>query len=140
MENLYEMLPFCWNNTVELTLSIENSQQVLFFFDNNALPIMEHLNITNEEIPVRLSSHSNTSISSDQLNKTHLYGIVGYTRLKSLILRFFSIIDFNALLDSLKMPLLEKLILVDFYDNSKLYATFYLLIKYCFCFSIRSSS
>jgi hypothetical protein len=40
----------CWPNTIELSLSIKHSSEIIYFFQNGALPSIEHLNITNEEM------------------------------------------------------------------------------------------
>ncbi|CAF3291279.1 unnamed protein product [Rotaria socialis] len=72
------MVSTCWPNTIQLTLSILHSSELVLLLQRNALPTIEHLSVTNEDISVAL------------------------------------------LLGSLAMPLLEKLILIDLYNHSKL--------------------
>ncbi|CAF1478333.1 unnamed protein product [Rotaria sordida] len=121
------MEQLCWPNTVELSLSIEHSSEIMFFFRNGALPLIEHLNITNEEICIILPEHhhkyENKSISNIKFYKNELNEIVDSTRLKSLFLRYIFLNDLIILMNSLTMPLLEKLTLIDLYDYSKLSLT-----------------
>ncbi|CAF3697866.1 unnamed protein product [Rotaria sordida] len=115
-----KMEQLCWPNTVELSLSIEHSSEIMFFFRNGALPLIEHLNITNEEICIILPEHhhkyENKSISNIKFYKNELNEIVDSTRLKSLFLRYIFLNDLIILMNSLTMPLLEKLTLIDLYD------------------------
>ncbi|CAF4997329.1 unnamed protein product, partial [Rotaria sp. Silwood1] len=102
IENL-QMKRLCWTNTVEL---------------------IEHLNITNEEIHIVLPEHQhkyeNKSISIIKFYKNELSEIIDGTRLKSIFLRYIFLTDLIILSNSLTMSLLEKLLLIDLYDHSKL--------------------
>lgn len=118
------MKPLCWTNTVQLTLSIQHSSELMLLFQDNALPMIEHLNITNEEILTALSSHQDKPILINQLCVDNFRRVTGDIKLRSLVLRYISIGDLVILIDSLNMPLLEKLILIDLYGYSKLLELF----------------
>ncbi|CAF4741836.1 unnamed protein product, partial [Rotaria magnacalcarata] len=62
-------------------------------------------------------------ISSISFDKSQFNEIVDGTRLKSLFLRYIFLNDLIILMNSLTMPLLEKFILIDLYDHSKLSLT-----------------
>ncbi|CAF4744091.1 unnamed protein product, partial [Rotaria sp. Silwood2] len=117
------MKRLCWPNTIELSLSIKHSNEIMFFFRNGALPSIEHLNITNEGIYSILPEHKNKSISNISFDKNQLNKIVDGTQLKSLFLRYIFLNDLIILMNSLTMSLLEKFILIDLYDHSKLSLT-----------------
>jgi hypothetical protein len=114
------MRSLCWPNTVQLTLSIQHPSELMLLFQRDALPAIEHLNITNEELRTVLSIRQGKSVSNVQLCEDGLRRIAGGTRLRSLLIRYIALGDLVMLIGSLNMPLLEKLTLVDLYDNSKL--------------------
>ncbi|CAF1632611.1 unnamed protein product [Rotaria magnacalcarata] len=111
------MKKFCWSDTIELSLSIQHSNEIMFLFRKGALPSIEHLNITNEEVYSILPEHINKPISSISFDKSQFNEIVDGTRLKSLFLRYIFLNDLIILMNSLTMPLLEKFILIDLYDH-----------------------
>lgn len=114
------MKPVCWPYTVQLTLSIQHSSELMLLLKNDALPMLEHLNITNEEIRTVSLCSQDQSISNIQLCEHDLRQIASDIRLRSLVIRYISLVDLIILISSLNMSLLEKLILVDLYDHSKL--------------------
>ncbi|CAF4147540.1 unnamed protein product, partial [Rotaria magnacalcarata] len=83
-----------------------------------ALPSIEHLNITNDEISSILPEHKNKSVSSISFDKSQINEIVDGTRLKSLFLRYIFLNDLIILMNSLTMSLLEKFILIALYDHT----------------------
>ncbi|CAF1088095.1 unnamed protein product [Rotaria sp. Silwood1] len=111
------MKRLCWPNTIELSLSIRYSNEIMFFLRKGALPSIEHLNITNEGMCIILPEHKNKSISNISFDKNQLHEIVDGTRLKSLFLRYIYLNDLIILMNSLTMSLLEKFILIDLYDH-----------------------
>ncbi|CAF1587063.1 unnamed protein product [Rotaria magnacalcarata] len=46
----HNMRPLNWPNTVQLTLSIQHPSELALLLKRDALPAIEHLNITNEEM------------------------------------------------------------------------------------------
>ncbi|CAF2100591.1 unnamed protein product [Rotaria magnacalcarata] len=112
------MKKLCWSDTIELSLSIQHSNEIMFLFRKGALPSIEHLNITNEEAYSILPEHINKPISSISFDKSQFNEIVDGTRLKSLFLRYIFLNDLIILMNSLTMPLLEKFILIDLYDHT----------------------
>ncbi|CAF0771636.1 unnamed protein product [Rotaria sp. Silwood1] len=112
------MKRLCWPNTIELSLSIRYSNEIMFFLRKGALPSIEHLNITNEGMCIILPEHKNKSISNISFDKNQLHEIVDGTRLKSLFLRYIYLNDLIILMNSLTMSLLEKFILIDLYDHT----------------------
>jgi hypothetical protein len=114
------MRPLCWPNTVQLTLSIQHANELMLLFQHGALPAIEHLNVTNEEIRTAFSPGQQKLIPNIQLCEHVLRQTADGTRLKSLLLRYINLGDVIILIRSLAMPLLQKLTLVDLYDQSKL--------------------
>jgi hypothetical protein len=114
------MRPLCWPNTVQLTLSIQHANELMLLFQHGALPAIEHLNVTNEEIPTALSPGQQKLIPNIQLCEHVLRQTADGTRLKSLLLRYINLGDVIILIRSVAMRLLQKLTLVDLYDQSKL--------------------
>jgi hypothetical protein len=114
------MRPLCWPNTVQLTLSIQHANELMLLFQHGALPAIEHLNVTNEEIRTAFSPGQQKLIPNIQLCEHVLRQTADGTGLKSLLLRYINLSDVIILIRSLAMPLLQKLTLVDLYDQSKL--------------------
>jgi hypothetical protein len=113
--------PLYWPNTIQLILSIQHPRELIYLFQQKSLPAIEHLNITNENVPRFLSSDVDKLILNDQLSKDYLREKVdGGIHLRFLLLRYFTLNDVIILIGSLTMPLLENLILIDMYDDSKL--------------------
>jgi hypothetical protein len=116
------MKQLSWPNTIQLTLSIQHSNELRLLFQHNALPAIEYLNITIENLHTTLPSNINISTLNIQLSKDSLRETInGGTHLKILILRYITLSDAIILIGSLTMPLLEELILIDMYDDSKLF-------------------
>jgi hypothetical protein len=114
------MQPLCWPNTVQLTLSIQRPSELMLLLQCNALPAIEHLNVTNEELHTALPLGVSKSVPYIRLSEHGLREGADGTRLRFLLLRYITLSDVIILIGSLTMPLLEKLILVDMYDHSKL--------------------
>jgi hypothetical protein len=113
------MQPLCWSHTVKLTLSIQQSTELVLLFKRDALPIVEHLNVTNEALRFDLPPDQHRSVANIYLSDYDLHQIGDGTRLRSLLLRNIALNDVIVLIGSLTMPLLEKLTLIDSYDQSK---------------------
>jgi hypothetical protein len=85
-----------------------------------ALPLLEHLNVTIEQPQKNLRYKFNQStahfeLCEEDLRRANANG----TKLRSLVLRLIELDDVLVLLNSLTFPLLEKLTLVDVYDRCK---------------------
>ncbi|CAF1095545.1 unnamed protein product [Adineta steineri] len=118
VKGLHEMRSLRWPNTVQLTLSIQQSSEIMLLFRRNALPAIEHLNITNEEIRTCSSLQQHTSVSNIRLLDKDLFLMLDDCRLRSLLIRYISLGDVVTIIGLLKMPLLEKLTLIDMHDNT----------------------
>ncbi|CAM4749867.1 unnamed protein product [Rotaria magnacalcarata] len=103
---------------VQLTLSIQQPKELTLLLKRGALPATEHLNVTNEEMRTALPLYRYKPISNIQLCEHELRKVADGTRLRSLVLRYINLKDAVILMDSLTMPLLEKLIFVDLYDRT----------------------
>ncbi|CAF1360153.1 unnamed protein product [Rotaria sordida] len=110
------MVSPCWPNTVQLTLSIQCSNELILLLQRNTLPSIEQLSVTNEELHIPLLLNEGKSASGIRLCKHDLRERLDGTRLRYLLLRYLSLSDVVILLGSLTMPLLENMILVDLYD------------------------
>ncbi|CAF4217657.1 unnamed protein product, partial [Rotaria sordida] len=116
-KDLHKMESLYWPNTVQLTLSIQYPSELVLLLKRDALPAIEHLNITNEQIHTVFPLRRYIPVSNIHLCDYNLREIADGTRLRSLLLRYLSLSDIILLIDSLTMPLLEKLILIDLYDD-----------------------
>ncbi|UJR31600.1 hypothetical protein I4U23_019086 [Adineta vaga] len=107
------MEPLSWPNTVQLTLSIQQPSELKLLFQHNALPVIEQLNVINENQYIALLFHTSKSIQDNLREKSNdtIY-------LKCLILRYMILHGVVSLIGSLNMPLLEKLILIEMYDDT----------------------
>jgi len=114
------MQPLYWPKTVQLTLSIQHSSELMLLLQRDALPAIEHLNVTNEQIHTDFSVRPRKPVPDIRFCEHGLRQKLDGTRLRSLLIRYISLGDLITLIGSLTMPLLEKLILVDLYDHSKL--------------------
>jgi hypothetical protein len=119
-DDLHKMQPLHWPNTIKLTLSIQHPSEFTRLLQRGALPAIEHLNITNEQVPIALSLRRDKPVSHIPLCEHDLRQMADGSRLRSLIIRYIAFGDLIVLIGSLTMPLLEKLILIDLYDHSKL--------------------
>ncbi len=63
-------------------------------------------------------------MSNIQFYEYSMHQTIGHNRLRSLVIRYIPLGDVVILIGSLNMPLLEKLILIDLYDHSKLSTIF----------------
>ncbi|CAF0724874.1 unnamed protein product [Adineta steineri] len=113
------MRPLCWPNTVQLTLSIQHSSEIILLFKYNALSAIEYLNITIENINTDLAFNTDISAMDIQLSEDSLrQTVVASTHLKHLLLRYITLNDAIILIGSSIMPVLEELILINMYDNT----------------------
>ncbi|CAF3917784.1 unnamed protein product, partial [Adineta steineri] len=112
------MRPLSWPNTVQLTLSIQRSSEIILLFKYNALPAIEYLSITIENMNTDLAFNTDISAMDIQLSEDSLrQTTVGSTHLKHLLLRYITLNDAIILIGSSIMPVLEELILINMYDN-----------------------
>ncbi|CAF1412732.1 unnamed protein product [Adineta ricciae] len=118
LAGLHQMEPLHWPNTTRLTLSIQQSSELILLFKRDALPAIEHLSITNEDVRTALPSRKYLLVPNIHLCDYNLREIADGSHLRSLILRYVTLSDTIILLDSLVMPVLEKLILIDLYDQT----------------------
>ena len=100
-------------------MSIQHPSELTHLFQRDALPAIEQLNITNDEIRAVPSLDQNRFLPSIQPFQHGLHQMTDTCRLRSLLIRYILLDDLLKLFSSVKMPLLEQLTLVDLYDNSK---------------------
>ena len=113
MKSLY------WPNTVQLTLSVQYSSELLLLFRRDALPRIEHLEVTIEATCWTLPLQHDQSITGIQIDGHQLRETVDGTRLRFLLLRFITLADFIKLMDILYLPSLKELVLIYLSDHSK---------------------
>ncbi|CAF2937216.1 unnamed protein product [Rotaria sp. Silwood2] len=101
-----------WPNTVHLSLSIQQSSD-LFLLHHRALPVLDHLCVTIFK-PVECF----TKVIENDLQLKNTMNMMTL-RLRSFQLSYVSLAELCIYLSSIYMPLLEKLTLIDVYDNSK---------------------
>lgn len=118
------MKPLCWAYTVRLTLSIQCSNDLLFLFEDGALPMIEYLHVINEEPRCIDDSFCEKSKPNKQFDFCNFRQATGCVRLRWIILCNFSLYDLTNMLALLKTPLLEEMILVDSHANCKLFSIF----------------
>ncbi len=100
-----------WPNTVHLSLFIEKTND-LFSLHPHALPILDHLYVTILKSGKCFMNNIESNLQEKgPMNTTH--------RLRSLQLHHISLGDLLIFVSTVNMPLLEKLTLIEVYDNSK---------------------
>ncbi|UJR10933.1 hypothetical protein I4U23_015118 [Adineta vaga] len=108
-----------WMRTVCLTISLQHSSELILLLMPEALPLLEHLNVTIEQprkdlITKRKQQTKSIQLSEKDLRDTNAAG----TKLRSFVLRQMELQDLLTLFNILTFPLLETLILVDIFDKS----------------------
>ncbi|CAF4002246.1 unnamed protein product [Rotaria sp. Silwood1] len=93
---------------VQLTLSIQRSNELILLLQRNVRPAIEYLSATNEELHIFLPINEDKSTSCIQLCKHDLHEILNGTRLRYLLLRYLNLSDVVILLGPLTMPLLAN--------------------------------
>ncbi|CAF3878575.1 unnamed protein product, partial [Rotaria sp. Silwood2] len=119
-EDLYNIeYPLYWINTVRLTLSLQHSSELILLLMPEALPLLEHLNVTIEQPRKDLITKNGQSAEHFELCEKDLRckNATG-ERLQSLVIRYIELDDLLILFNTLTFPLLHTLILVDIYDKS----------------------
>ncbi len=119
-----------WPNTVHLSLSVKQPNNVFTLLHQRALPILERLciNVMKED------EHRNKS-TKNYLNLKTMTVITNH--LRYLQLCNMSLDDLLTLLSSVYMPLLETLTLIDIYGDSKFnHLTLSIFNQLLFYFSI----
>ncbi len=109
-----------WPHIVQLTLSIQYSFELIVILQRGTMPHLEHLNVTIEQEKFDEKSYLGESPPRyTQLCDIAIRQRADATRLQTLILRHLALSELVTLLHSLNMPVLEKLTLVDLFDESK---------------------
>ncbi|UJR16925.1 hypothetical protein I4U23_003823 [Adineta vaga] len=118
-EDLYDIkYPLCWIRTVCLTISLQHSSELILLLMPEALPLLEHLNVTIEQPREDLLIKREQSIKSIQLSENDLrHTNAVETKLRSLVLHQIELKDLLTLFNSFTFPLLSTLILVDIFDR-----------------------
>ena len=109
------MAPIYWPNTNRLTLSVQHASELELLLKRNVTPVLEHLTVTIEQTDLV----TQRSTSRAHLCEQTLRQKADATRLRSLFIRDMAFEDLIVLLDSLSMPVLEHLTLIDIYGQSK---------------------
>lgn len=109
-----------WSRTVQLTLSVQYPFEIIIILQNGAIPLLEHLNITFEQEQYEEKPYLQKQQPQIQFCPSDIRRITDATRLQTLILRHLALNQLIILLNSLNMPLLKKLTLVDIFDESRL--------------------
>ncbi|CAF3475682.1 unnamed protein product [Rotaria socialis] len=116
--HLLEMKPFFWSRAVQLTLSVQYPFEIIVILQSGAIPLLEHLNITFEQEQFEEKPYLQEKQPDIQFCQSDIRRMTDATRLQSLLLRHLALNQLIILLDSLNMPLLKKLTLVDIFDET----------------------
>ncbi|CAF1364019.1 unnamed protein product [Rotaria sordida] len=116
--DLYEMKTLFWACTVQLTLSIQYPFELVIILQNGAIPLLEHLYVTIEQEQYISKPYSKKPEPDIQLCERDIRQMANATRLQTLVLRHLALSHLIILLNSLNMPLLKKLTLVDIFDET----------------------
>ncbi|CAF4438961.1 unnamed protein product [Rotaria sp. Silwood2] len=119
--NLSELNNLHWSRTVQLTLTIQFSFEMIFILQNSAIPFLEHLYITIEQEQLRRKSYLDAPQLQIQFCESDIRQMTDGTRLQTIVLRHLALYNVIILIRSFNMPLLKKLTLVDIFDESKLF-------------------
>jgi hypothetical protein len=127
-----------WVHTVRLTLSLQHSSELILLLMPEALPLLEHLNVTIEQSRKDLIYKRGQSIQCFELCEKDLRctNATG-TKLRSFVLRQIELDDLLILFNTLTFPLLHTLTLVDIYDKCKCDEIFLVFLKYSITFLMR---
>jgi hypothetical protein len=115
-----EMQTLFWSRTVQLTLSVQYPFEILTILQNGAIPLLEHLNITFEQEQYKEKPYLQKRQPRVPFCQFDIRRIADASRLQTLLLRHLAFNQLLILLNSLNMPLLKKLTLVDIFDESRL--------------------
>ena len=115
-EGLHQMAPLYLPNTRRLTLSVQHATELELILRRNVTPVLEHLSVTIERMDLLVIQAPESPF---RLCEQNLRQKADGTRLRALLLRHISFDDLIVLLDSLSMPSLETLTLLDVYGQSK---------------------
>jgi hypothetical protein len=121
MADLYDVNhTLYWIHTVRLSISLQHSSELVLLLMPEALPSLEHLNVTIEQPRKDLISEKDQSQRSIKLCETDLHctNATGI-KLRSFVLCQIELDDLLILFNTLTFPLLHTLILVDVYDKCK---------------------
>ena len=110
------MAPIYWPYTNRLTLSVQHASELELLLKRNVTPALEHLTVTIEQTDLIFMKRST---SRAHLCEQTLRQKTDGTRLRSLFIRHMAFEDLIVLLDSLSMPALEQLTLIDVYGKRK---------------------
>jgi hypothetical protein len=117
MKALHQMAPIYLPNTHRLTLSLRYASELELLLRRNVTPVLEHLGVTIEQTDL-FALREYKSPPHRLCEKTLRLKADG-TRLRTLFIRDMSFEDLIVLLNSLSMPSLEALTLIDVYGQSK---------------------
>ena len=115
VKDLHHMAPLYWPYTNRLTLSIQHASELELLLKRNVTPALEHLTVTIEHMDLMKKRSTSRARLCEQTLRQKTDG----TRLRSLFIRHMAFEDLIVLLDSLSMPALERLTLIDVYGPSK---------------------
>ena len=109
-----------WTRTIRLTISLQHASELILLFMPDALPLLEHLNVTIEQPEKNLISTSDQSTKRLELCEKDLRRAnADSTKLRSLVLHQIELDDLVILFNLFTFSLLHSLTLVDVYDSCK---------------------
>ena len=94
---------------------------MIFILQKNALPLLQHLDITIEQEQLPLKPYLDATQPQISFCENDIRQMIDATRLRSVVLRHLSLDNVTMFIRSVTMPLLKKIILVDIFDQSKLF-------------------
>ncbi len=101
-------------------MTVQFPFEIIFVLQNNAVPYLEYLYITIEQEQWTTKPYMNALQPQVKFCENDIHQMTDATRLRTLVLRHLALHNVTVLIRSLNMPLLEKLILVEIFDESKL--------------------
>ncbi|CAF3855020.1 unnamed protein product [Rotaria sordida] len=116
--SLSELKNLHWSSTVQLTLTIQFPFEMIFILETNAIPFLEHLYITVEQEQLRINPYLDAPPPQIQFCESDIRQMTDGTRLQTLVLRHLALYNVIILIRSFNMPLLNKLTLVDIFDET----------------------
>ncbi|CAF3765560.1 unnamed protein product [Rotaria sp. Silwood1] len=109
-----------WSRTVQLTLSVQYPSEIIIILQNGAIPLLENLSITFEQEQYEEKPYLKKQQPHIRFCQSDIHRMTDATKLQTLLLRHLALNQLIILLNSLNMPLLKKLTLVDIFDESRL--------------------
>ena len=113
----YDIKNIRWPRTVRLTISVRYPFEILLLLKKKAMPLLEYLDVTIEGEHVDSHRYGEKS-QAVQFCANDIHRMVKISHLRTLVVRHLALDQVTILLQHLDLPVLNKLTLVNIFDDS----------------------